>query len=136
MTKDDSTVHVLLRPIMSHDCTDVTEGNLGNTLVQETALNEAVEMDQDGTVINENQRGVEDNKKEQKNNWEIDDMQQERMKIQSDLMKLKEEMLTLKLERLKEEQNRMIRESGVPKVCIHFRILMNSICYRIIIHNS
>ena len=112
--KDEPVVADALGPIVSQQSNSAI-GTLQNTVLVETALNESPPK-------HDNMIGRDDDRKKtgsvcmESNEIYADEMEKERMKLRDDLKKLKDELVTLRQGRIREEQLRIIRESGVPKV--------------------
>ena len=112
--KDEPVVADALGPIVSQQSNSAI-GTLQNTVLVETALNESPPK-HDNMICRDDDRKKTGSVCMESNEIYADEMEKERMKLRDDLKKLKEELVTLRQGRIREEQLRIIRESGVPKV--------------------
>ena len=103
-----------LAPIVSQEGNQAI-GALQNTVLTETVLNQEgpEHIDLAPTDDKKETGGSIDNEQDEIDKTAID---KAKSKLQDDLKRLKEELSILKQERMKEEQRRLVRESGVPKV--------------------
>ena len=114
--KVDVIVTGHLAPIVSQEGKQAI-GELQNTVLTETTLiHDRPEHIGLSSIDDKKEAGgrIDDKQQDEMDKNEID---KAKSKLHDDLKKLKEELSILKQERMKENQRRLVRESGVPKVC-------------------
>ena len=114
-TKDNLIGGQAMAPILIHD-SKKEFGKLQHTGLNETPLNQAAQGLSGGSSTDDEMGKSDELEIRRRGDKSIIKIQNERIQLQDELNRLKEEMLLLKHERVKEEQRRLIRESGVPKV--------------------
>ena len=107
---DADNITSVLTPIVSEEG-KLSIGKLQRTILTETALKQKLSGQSDVGPY-----GGEEEISERIDKVKYENFLKDKLKLQDDLKKLQEELSLLTQVRVKEEQKRIIRESGVPKV--------------------